>query len=97
MFKLRIKLGDQVKIIAGKDKGKIGKVTQVFPKLRRVVVEGVNLAKRHLRTRQTGQHGQIVEFFMPIDSSNVMPLDSTGKPIRHAVHKRIAGGSITKT
>jgi large subunit ribosomal protein L24 len=71
MSQLHIKTGDLVKVMAGKDKGKSGKVIQAFPKLGRVVIEGVNAAKRHLRTRQSGQKGQVVEFFMPIDASNV--------------------------
>jgi len=84
MQKLHIKSGDMVRIIAGKDKGKQGKVTQVFPKLRRIVVEGVNLSKRHLRTRRSGEKGQIVDFFMPIDVSNVLPLTPDGAPIRQS-------------
>ncbi len=83
MKKLRIKAGDTVKVIAGKDKGKTGKVVQVFPDLNRVVVEGVNQTKRHLRSRQSGQKGQVVEFSMPIHASNVMPLDASGSPVRH--------------
>jgi large subunit ribosomal protein L24 len=83
MKKLRIKTGDTVKVIAGKDKGKTGKVVQVFPKLNRVVVQGVNQSKRHLRSRQSGQKGQVIEFSMPIHASNVMPLDTTGNPVRH--------------
>jgi large subunit ribosomal protein L24 len=82
-MKLRIKSGDQVKVIAGKDKGKTGKVLQVFPRLNRVVVEGVGTSKRHLKSRQSGQAGQAVEFFMPINASNVMPLDDAGKAVRH--------------
>lgn len=83
MKKLRIKAGDTVKVIAGKDKGKTGKVVQVFPGLNRVVVEGVNQAKRHLRSRKSGQKGQVVEFSMPLHASNVMPLDASGSPVRH--------------
>jgi len=83
MKKLRIKTGDIVKVIAGKDKGKTGKVVQVFPKLNRVVVQGVNQSKRHLRSRQSGQKGQIIEFSMPIHASNAMPLDTAGNPVRH--------------
>lgn len=86
MTKIHLKRGDQVKVIAGKDKGKTGKVLQVFPRLQRVVVEGVNASKRHLKTRQAGQAGQIVEFFMPLHISNVLPLDAQGATIRH--HKK---------
>jgi large subunit ribosomal protein L24 len=83
MKKLLIKTGDMVKVIAGSSKGKIGKVIQAFPKLGRVVVDGVNPAKRHLKTRGSTQKGQIVEFFMPINVSNVMPMDASGKTVRH--------------
>lgn len=75
MKHLRLKTGMMVKVIAGKDKGKSGKILQVFPRLNRVVVEGVNASRRHLKTRQSGQKGQIVEFFMPIHASNVHALD----------------------
>jgi large subunit ribosomal protein L24 len=82
MMKLRIKTGDTVKVVAGKDKGKTGKVIQVFPKLNRVVVEGVNMAKRHLRARGTSQKGQVIEFSMPIHISNVLPTTDGGKTLR---------------
>jgi len=83
MPKLKIKKGDIVAVITGTDKGKTGKVIQVFPKLRRVVVEGINVRKRHLRPRKSGDKGQTVEFFMPIHSSNVMLVDEEGKTVRH--------------
>ena len=80
---LRIKTGDHVKIIAGKDKGKTGKVTQTFPRLNRVVVEGVNVATRHLRTQKSGEKGQKIEFFMPIHASNVLRVGDDGAARRH--------------
>ena len=58
-------------VMTGKDKGKTGKVLQTFPKLNRVVVEGVNITKRHLRSGRKEEQGQIVEFPMPIHASNV--------------------------
>ncbi len=76
MTKLLIKTGDMVTVLTGRYAGKTGKVTQVFPRLLRVVVEGVNVSKRHLKTRQTGQKGQIVEFFMPIHISNVKKIET---------------------
>jgi large subunit ribosomal protein L24 len=87
-MKLNIKSGDQVKIVAGKYKGKSGKVIQAFPKLNRVVVEGINTAKRHLKTRRSGEKGQVIEFFMPIHASNVQILGEDGKVHRHT--KRVA-------
>lgn len=82
-MKLRIKTGDHVKVIAGKDKGKTGKVLQTFPALNRVVVEGAQMATRHLRTSKAGEKGQKVEFSMPINASNVMPVGDDGKTRRH--------------
>lgn len=75
MSKHTIKTGEEVKILTGKDKGKTGKVTQVFPRLGRVAVQGVNLRKRHMRSRRAGDVGQIVEFSMPIHISNVQRLE----------------------
>jgi len=69
---MKIKKGDTIKVIAGKDKGKTGKVAQVFPKLSRVSVEGVNVMVKHLRSGRQGQQGQKIEFPSPIQSSNVM-------------------------
>lgn len=83
MTKLRIKTGDMVKIIAGKDKGKTGKVIQTFPDLQRVVVEGANISKRHVKTCRAEEKGQVIEFSMPIHVSNVLPLGSDGKTHRH--------------
>jgi len=89
-MKCRIKTGDLVKVLAGKDRGKTGKVVQVFPKLQRVVVEGVNMSKRHLRPRRQSDKGQIIEFAMPINISNVLPMGDDGKARRHRVHRRMA-------
>lgn len=68
---MKIKTGDKVKVIAGKDKGKTGQVIQVFPKMNKVVVEGLNLATRHLRSQRQGQAGQKIQFPSPIHVSNV--------------------------
>lgn len=67
---MHIKKGDKVRVITGKDKGKSGAVLRAFPKTGKVVVEGVAMAKRHVKGR-TGQVGRIVERPMPIDASNV--------------------------
>ncbi len=83
MIKIKIKTGDTVKVIAGASKGKTGKVLQSFPKLGRVVVEGVNASKRHVRSQRQGEKGQVIEFFMPINVSNILPFDASGKTVRH--------------
>lgn len=67
---MKIKTGDKVRIIAGKDKGKEGNVLQVFPKLNRVVVEGANLLTKHLR-KQGDRPGQKIQFPSPVHISNV--------------------------
>jgi len=68
---MKIKKGDKVTVITGKDKGKSGLVTRALPKENRVIVEGINIAKKHQRSRHKGQKGQMVEKPMPIHISNV--------------------------
>lgn len=70
--KVHVRKGDQVLVITGKNAGKRGKVLQVFPVLQRVVVEGVNIVKRHSRPTRTLPQGGIIEKEAPIASSNVM-------------------------
>lgn len=73
--KLHITKGDTVVVLSGDDKGRRGKVLKVLPKKGRVVVEGVNIAKRHRKARQQGEESQIVEFPAPIAASKVMLID----------------------
>ncbi|PIQ91588.1 MAG: 50S ribosomal protein L24 [Parcubacteria group bacterium CG11_big_fil_rev_8_21_14_0_20_39_22] len=80
---MKIKKGDNVIMIAGKDKGKTGKVERVMPKLEKVLVDGVNIAKRHRKPTKGGQKGQVVEFPMPVHISNVSLVEG-GKPVRVA-------------
>lgn len=72
---MRIKKGDNVIVIAGKDRGKSGKVLHAFPKQTRVLVEGVGVVKRHQRARRSGQKGQIIDKPTPVHVSNVMLAD----------------------
>jgi large subunit ribosomal protein L24 len=82
MPKLKIKKGDNVVVISGRDKGRTGEVLRVIPTERRVVVQGVNLAKRHTKPRM-GDPGGIVEKELALHISNVAHLDpSSGKPTR---------------
>lgn len=74
MQKMKLKVNDQVKVIAGKDKGKTGKITQILPELNKVVVEGVNKMYKHIKSRRKGEKGQRVEFNGPLHISNVMLL-----------------------
>jgi len=68
---MKIKKGDTVLIISGKDRGKKGKTITVLPKENRIVVEGINLRKKHLRPRREGEKGQMVEIAAPLNVSNV--------------------------
>jgi large subunit ribosomal protein L24 len=79
----RIKKGDTVMIVSGKDKGKTGTVLEVRPGEDRVVVEGLNVAKRHRRPRPPDVPGGVIDFPAPIHLSNVMPVDpKDGRPTR---------------
>ncbi|MCL6471725.1 MAG: 50S ribosomal protein L24 [Firmicutes bacterium] len=81
--KLSIKKGDRVEVIAGKDKGKKGKVLVVQPKKGRVVVEGINMVKRHMRPTQKVPQGGIQEREAPIHVSNVQVIcPGCGQPTR---------------
>lgn len=79
---MNIKKGDNVIVISGGDKGKTGKVSVAFPDKGTVLIEGVNVKKRHERRRKETQKGQIVEKSVPIRVSKVMLLDSAGKRTR---------------
>jgi large subunit ribosomal protein L24 len=80
--RMKIKKGDQVMVISGKDKGKKGRVIEVLTGKRKVLVEGLNILKHHLRqNRQRGVAGGIVEREAPIDVSNVMLIEG-GRPVR---------------
>jgi len=68
---MKIKNGDTVLIISGKDKGRKAKVIKVLPEENRIVVEGANLRKKHTRPKKQGEKGQIVEIAAPFDVSNV--------------------------
>ena len=68
---MTIKKDDNVKILAGKDKGKTGKVVRALPREDKVVVAGINKVKRHQKARKEGQKGQTVEMEMPMHVSNV--------------------------
>lgn len=71
-MKLRIKTGDNVIMLAGKDRGKEGKVLRSFPEDFKVVIEGLNLVKKHRRPKKQGQKGETVSVSRLVDISNVM-------------------------
>lgn len=71
-YKMHVKKGDTVQVIAGSDKGKVGEVLKTLPKESKVIVKGVNVRTKHVKPRQEGESGQIVNSEFPIHSSNVM-------------------------
>lgn len=80
---MRIKKGDKVIVIAGKNKGATGTISRALPERNMVVIDGVNVVKKHRRPNAKSPHGQIVDRAMPIHASNVMIADpKTGKPTR---------------
>lgn len=80
---MKIKVNDKVKIMSGKDAGKEGKVIQVFPTEAKIVVEGVNIIKKHIRAKKSGEKGSRVELAGPVHISKAMLIDpKSGKPTR---------------
>ena len=80
---MKIRKNDMVMVVAGNDRGKTGKVLKVFPKKMRVIVEGINLRKRHTKPNQKNPQGGILEKEAPIHASNVMILDpKSNEPTR---------------
>ncbi|MEX0699172.1 MAG: 50S ribosomal protein L24 [Acidimicrobiia bacterium] len=80
---MRLRDGDKVKVISGKDAGKESRIIKVFPKSDQVIVEGVNTAKRHTRPRGQTMQGGIVDKDMPIHVSNVMIMcEDCDRPVR---------------
>ena len=78
----KIKKGDRVVLLTGKDKGRQGSVLKVFPKEERVLVEGLNMVKRHTKPSQADPNGGIKNKEAPVHVSNVAVVDSAGKPTR---------------
>lgn len=96
LAKLHVHTGDEVVIIAGKDRGTRGKVERTFPRSSRVIVEGRNLAKRHTKPGGQNRVGGIIEKAMPLHASNVMVIcTECGQPTRIA-HDRVEQGQDQK-
>lgn len=89
---MKIKKNDSVIVIAGKDKGKIAKVVKAMPKDNLILLEGVNMKKRHERARKANSKGQIVEKAMPVHVSNVMLVE--GKKGVRAGSKKIGDKNV---
>lgn len=79
---MKIKKGDKIVVIAGKDKGKTGTVTLAFPKKSQVLIDGVHVVTRHQKSKQTRSQGQIINKSMPIHVSNVALAGEKNKAVR---------------
>ena len=75
---MKIKKGDKVRVISGESRGKEGTILRTFPKSNRVLVEGVNIIKKHAKPTQGNPDGGILEYEAPIDASNVMIVGKKG-------------------
>jgi large subunit ribosomal protein L24 len=89
-----IKKGDKVQVITGKDKNKTGVVLEALPKQDRVIVEGVNIRKKHTKPSQMNQQGGIVEFEAPIHVSNVQVLDPKENQPTRVGYKVVDGKKV---
>jgi len=80
---MKVRKGDRVKMLAGKDRGKEGTITKVFPEKNRVIVEGLNIVKKHQKATQQARQGGIIDREMPVNASNVAIISpADGKPTR---------------
>jgi large subunit ribosomal protein L24 len=93
--KMKLKKGDHIIVISGKDKGKTGTIMRVVPQENRVLIDGVGMVKRHIKKASKGQSGRIIERPASVHASNVMLADpDTKKPTR--VGRRIEDGKIVR-
>lgn len=91
---MKIKKGDNVIVITGKDKGKKGAVVRVLPKTNQILVEGVNMRKKHIRAKTRGGAGSVVEKLFPINASNVKPTEAK---VKTPAAKKVRVAKTTKT
>jgi large subunit ribosomal protein L24 len=92
---MKLKKGDKVIVTAGKDAGKTGTIVRALPKENRVVVDGINVVKRHKRPTATNKKGQIIDKTLPIHASNVSLVDpKTGKASRIRIERSEKEGRV---
>ena len=92
---MKLKKGDKVLVIAGKNRGETGTIARVLPKEDRVLLDGINVVKRHRRATRQGGKGQIVEKPMPLHASNVMLVDpKSGKRTRIHITRDEKGNRV---
>jgi len=92
---MKIKVGDNVKILAGKDRGKEGKVIKTLKKIDKVVVEGINIVKKHSKPNNTNDKGGIFEIEAPIHVSNVKKIEETKKATKKETEKESTAKKTT--
>ncbi|MCQ2798944.1 MAG: 50S ribosomal protein L24 [Bacilli bacterium] len=90
---MNIKTGDKVIVLSGSDKGKIGIVQKAYPSINKVVVEGVNVHKKH-KKGQNGSQGSVLDIYVPIDASKVAIYDPKAKKATRVHHKVVDGKKI---
>lgn len=92
---MKFKKGDNVIVIAGKEKGKNGAISRVLPKENKIVIDGMNMMKKHQKASRRGEKGTIINISMPINASNVMLVDpKTGKQTR--IGKKMVGDKLVR-
>ncbi|KAK6229611.1 hypothetical protein SCA6_018562 [Theobroma cacao] len=92
LHKMHVKVGDTIKVISGRDKGKTGEVTEIFKHNSTVVVKDINLKTKHMKSREEGQPGQIIKIEAPIHSSNVMLYSKEQDVTSRVGHKVLDNG-----
>jgi large subunit ribosomal protein L24 len=92
--KLHVNKGDEVVVISGNQKGTIAKVLEVFRSEGKIIVEGVNIVKKHSKARAAGQEGEIMEIESPIFASKVMLWDEQNKKASRVAHKVLGGKKV---
>ncbi len=91
---MKLHVGDKVVVIAGNDKGKEGVIQKVYPKLNKVVVENINIRKKHRKPTQANPEGSILEIYAPIDASNVALVDPKTKKPTKIGYKEVKGKKV---
>ncbi|KAK4484410.1 hypothetical protein RD792_006989, partial [Penstemon davidsonii] len=92
LHKMHVKVGDTVKVISGKDKGKIGEVTSVIKHKSSIIVSEINLKTKHVKSKEEGEQGQIIKMEAPIHSSNVMLYSKEKNVVSRVGHKTLEDG-----
>jgi len=89
---MKIRKGDTVKVLTGNDRGKMGKVLKVFPDEHRIIIEGVNMIKKHSRPTQKNRKGGIIEKEGSINASNVIYFDPRSNTVARIGHRVLTDG-----